>query len=496
MPERLDLSLNTNPDQETKKNDEKTEELLGPETSDTPVPQSGIPKPGDPKPFKSEPAGTRHAETGTGDPKKRRIIIIAAAAVLLIAAGWFGFTMWQNSQYSKQLDLAQKYLEDGNYEDAVLAYESAVKIADNRQDAYEGLAKAASQLGDNDQTGSAYQKLYDLTGDSQYQVLAEQAQQGSSSGNLSNGGQIVQAGDSVYAAVRAGTNSNISIVKIQDDQSTMFVADTGSRWIYSLNIYNGYLYYSSYAPGEDFADYHYDYDIYRANLSTGETERLPIEDSLYLSVYKGRIYYIVARDCIIYSSALDGTDVKKLIEAPQPNSVLKAVSNDTIYYVPKDGTGIGDYPLWTAGLDGSDAKSTGIGFASQIRGFSLYGDKAVCSLYYNQNLYSADLSAGTSSIIGSATSFNASSSNIFDVNLTGTNTCDLIRTNMDGTGAETIDSQLSFTGNSYNQYTFPANAYLTDQNVYIIGPQAGGGTVIYRIKQDGSGSVQTIPLSY
>ena len=71
---------------------------------------------------------------GRGMTVKKTALIVAA--VLLIAGGgYFGWKYYRSSQYQKELDLAVKAMDDGKIEDAILAYDNAIKIDDNRIDA-------------------------------------------------------------------------------------------------------------------------------------------------------------------------------------------------------------------------------------------------------------------------------------------------------------------------------------------------------------------------
>ena len=107
---------------------------------------------------------------GRGMTVKKTALIVAA--VLLIAGGgYFGWKYYRSSQYQKELDLAVKAMDDGKIEDAILAYDNAIKIDDNRIDAYLGKAAAAVKSGDIDTARSTYDKLVSITGDSKYQRM-------------------------------------------------------------------------------------------------------------------------------------------------------------------------------------------------------------------------------------------------------------------------------------------------------------------------------------
>ena len=60
---------------------------------------------------------------------KNKIITIAIGAVLLLTIIIGIGVSSINSPYEKQLALGYKYLEEGNYEEAILAFNKAIEIA-------------------------------------------------------------------------------------------------------------------------------------------------------------------------------------------------------------------------------------------------------------------------------------------------------------------------------------------------------------------------------
>ena len=74
----------------------------------------------------------------------RLVIAIAALAVLLIAVGVLIFVMSDSpaKKYEEQLKLAQRYLDELDYDKAIAAYRAAIDIDLKAEDAYLGLAEA------------------------------------------------------------------------------------------------------------------------------------------------------------------------------------------------------------------------------------------------------------------------------------------------------------------------------------------------------------------
>ena len=72
-------------------------------------------------------------------------LAVVAAIVLVIAFSRGGTA---SKKYSRQMEIAGKYMSDMDYENAVLAYNEAISIDPSRADAYLGLADAYLALGD------------------------------------------------------------------------------------------------------------------------------------------------------------------------------------------------------------------------------------------------------------------------------------------------------------------------------------------------------------
>ena len=82
--------------------------------------------------------------------KTVKIIAIAAAILLLLAAGLGIFVLLggNSDPWQDQYDLGMRYLSEGNYEEAVLAFLAAIDIDPNRPEAYKRAAKAYIKLDD------------------------------------------------------------------------------------------------------------------------------------------------------------------------------------------------------------------------------------------------------------------------------------------------------------------------------------------------------------
>jgi len=82
------------------------------------------------------------------------IAIVAAVALLL----GFGIYNSPENRMSRQLDLGQKYLEEQNYEQAIVAFNEVIEIDDRCLEAYLGGMEAYAMLGDAENQKALYEK--------------------------------------------------------------------------------------------------------------------------------------------------------------------------------------------------------------------------------------------------------------------------------------------------------------------------------------------------
>ena len=112
--------------------------------------------------------------------KKLFSILLAALLLLTLAAcskapeadSADGAPGWQT-----QYDLGVRYLSEGNYEEAILAFEAAIKIDPKNADAYRKLAEAYEKTGDEDAALRTLETGAEATGDRELADLAEKKRQ-------------------------------------------------------------------------------------------------------------------------------------------------------------------------------------------------------------------------------------------------------------------------------------------------------------------------------
>ena len=95
---------------------------------------------------------------------KKVISAMLAALLLLSLAACGAKDPWQ-----EQYDLGMRYLNEGNYQEAVIAFEAAIEIDPKRPEAYLGAAEAYVELGDYASARSILEDGRDATGNRKIQ---------------------------------------------------------------------------------------------------------------------------------------------------------------------------------------------------------------------------------------------------------------------------------------------------------------------------------------
>ena len=91
-------------------------------------------------------------------------LLLVLALTLSLAACGDSSAKWQ-----ERYDLGQKYLTEGNYEEAILAFTAAIEIDPKNPEAYLGLADAYMGTGDRDAARKALEDGLSATGDAKIQ---------------------------------------------------------------------------------------------------------------------------------------------------------------------------------------------------------------------------------------------------------------------------------------------------------------------------------------
>lgn len=141
--------------------------------------------------------------------KKSKIIIILALLVIAIAV-IIGFSIYNNpsNRLSRQLDLGEKYLEEENYEQAVVEFDKAIAIDPMNERAYVGKAEAYVGMGDYEQAAATYKTAVQTVPDGEEvwnaaeQFYLDYAQSYIDDGDLESAVDVLEEGDDLLDSDR------------------------------------------------------------------------------------------------------------------------------------------------------------------------------------------------------------------------------------------------------------------------------------------------------
>ena len=100
----------------------------------------------------------------------RRIVGVILVALMLLTA----CSPSMEEQWQEQYDLGVRYLSEGNYEEAIIAFTAAIEIDPNRAEAYAKAAEAYEAMGDLDSARAILEQGYQATGDESLQPSMEE----------------------------------------------------------------------------------------------------------------------------------------------------------------------------------------------------------------------------------------------------------------------------------------------------------------------------------
>lgn len=107
----------------------------------------------------------------------KKQLIISGAAVIVLLCGIAMYFSSDAQRLQKQLELGQKYLEELDYENAVIAFEKAIAIDPKNVEAYIGLSKAYEGMGAYEKSISLLENAYEATDAEEIKLLLEQREE-------------------------------------------------------------------------------------------------------------------------------------------------------------------------------------------------------------------------------------------------------------------------------------------------------------------------------
>ncbi|MCM1577920.1 MAG: PASTA domain-containing protein [Ruminococcus sp.] len=107
---------------------------------------------------------------------KLKIIIpaVIAIAAVITAVLTINFTPGEETDFSSLMNLAQNYLIENNYEQAIAEFEKIIELDPMNADAYLGIAEAYEALGDREKALEWLEKGYEATGDERIKSLLDE----------------------------------------------------------------------------------------------------------------------------------------------------------------------------------------------------------------------------------------------------------------------------------------------------------------------------------
>lgn len=114
----------------------------------------------------------------SGKMNKKTVILIVIAILAVIVVALVGFKMISDKKYDDQIAIADKALQEGNYEQAETGYLAAVKMNGRKPKAREGLAYVYALEGKTDQSVETYEELFKDTGEEKYKLASETVKDG------------------------------------------------------------------------------------------------------------------------------------------------------------------------------------------------------------------------------------------------------------------------------------------------------------------------------
>jgi hypothetical protein len=116
-------------------------------------------------------------------------ILMLALALLLSACSRQSDSPTAEPTWRQQYDLGMRFLSQGNYQEAVIAFRAAIEINPRRADAYLGLADAYLGLGDATSAIAALREGHETTGDDRLSARMEELEVSGPGGGGTGSGQ-------------------------------------------------------------------------------------------------------------------------------------------------------------------------------------------------------------------------------------------------------------------------------------------------------------------
>lgn len=156
------------------------------------------------------------------DKKKVIVIGVAIIAVILIAAGAIAAILHNSTDlYTQRIEAGYRYLESGDYEQAIVMFNQAIEMDNSREDAHLGLYSTYVKMGDNEMAKRVIRAAVGVSDSDRIQKLLEQIEEMESG----NGSSKIESGlldDENVEVVDKGYNLVLNVEMLEIFCSTNY----------------------------------------------------------------------------------------------------------------------------------------------------------------------------------------------------------------------------------------------------------------------------------
>lgn len=174
----------------------------------------------------------------------KKWILIGLVLILVAVLAVVYYQYQKKVNYQKNLEIGIEYLNEGNYEQAILAFNEALTFEKNPY-IQEKLAQSEIYNGNIEEGKEILTELYEETGVPKYEILAQTAGTGKLSSNAANFTYYLQGFDGIYG-LSQDTPSNKIIKFSYDEEDSLGEEETvysSTDPISNLNLDGDYLYF-------------------------------------------------------------------------------------------------------------------------------------------------------------------------------------------------------------------------------------------------------------
>lgn len=242
---------------------------------------------------------------------KRIGLIIGTAILSIILVVVFSTIAVRSTTVKKSVDLGNKYLAEGNYEEAIIAFEKAIKIDSKNTDIKETLDvlyiyEEVVELIAEGEIDKAQEKLEEIKDMPKFDIIKDYVEEveeelglnlnglGNSIQNIISGGLVAYDKEYVYYTEGNIMGNNPNGIYKKNIESEEIEVVSNDRGMY-INIYDDYLYYTTSDFGLSI-----DYEVIRIKKDGTNREVIAsVQDNVgsdVIQVIDNKLYYVVNLD--------------------------------------------------------------------------------------------------------------------------------------------------------------------------------------------------------